>query len=208
MFLVAAQDRRDMLEEIMRKGTSSLGADVPSEREINRLAARSDDEFRMFEKMDAERRQKENYRSRLMEEHEVPEWAYSAPDKVTASKGFDYSNISGKRPRKEVRSYADGLSDLQFMKAVESGEDVSMFSGKGKRRNPFPSKSSVVPLNENVPVVSVSEDTYDLSPPSKKHKSEGPNIVKHENHAGVFQITRKKRSNSSFDSKGRSSNGR
>ncbi|XP_004296912.1 PREDICTED: probable ATP-dependent DNA helicase CHR12 [Fragaria vesca subsp. vesca] len=203
-----AQDRRDMLEEIMRKGTSSLGADVPSEREINRLAARSDDEFRMFEKMDAERRQKENYRSRLMEEHEVPEWAYSAPDKVTASKGFDYSNVSGKRPRKEVRSYADGLSDLQFMKAVESGEDVSMFSGKGKRRNPFPSKSSVVPLNENVPVVSVSEDTYDLSPPSKKHKSEGPNIVKHESHAGVFQITRKKRSNSSFDSKGRSSNGR
>ncbi|KAM5569323.1 putative ATP-dependent DNA helicase CHR12 [Rosa sericea] len=203
-----AQDRRDMLEEIMRKGTSSLGTDVPSEREINRLAARSDDEFRMFEKMDAERRQKENYRSRLMEEHEVPEWAYSAPDKVTASKGFDYSNVSGKRPRKEVRSYADGLSDLQFMKAVESGEDVSMFSGKGKRKNLFPSKSSVVPLNENVPVVSGSEETYGLTPPSKRHKSEGPNIVKHESHAGVFKITRKKRSNSSSDSKGRNSNGR
>ncbi|KAG5399128.1 hypothetical protein IGI04_020942 [Brassica rapa subsp. trilocularis] len=28
-----AQDRREMLEELMRKGTSSLGNDVPSERE-------------------------------------------------------------------------------------------------------------------------------------------------------------------------------
>ncbi|PRQ38717.1 hypothetical protein RchiOBHm_Chr4g0417081 [Rosa chinensis] len=94
------------------------------------------------------------------------------------------------------------------MKAVESGEDVSMFSGKGKRKNLFPSKSSVVPLNENVPVVSGSEETYGLTPPSKRHKSEGPNIVKHESHAGVFKITRKKRSNSSSDSKGRNSNGR
>ncbi|XP_030536078.1 probable ATP-dependent DNA helicase CHR12 [Rhodamnia argentea] len=132
-----ARDRREMLEEIMRKGSRSLGTDVPSEREINRLAARSDEEFWLFEKMDEERRQRENYRSRLMEEHEVPEWAYSTPDvKASKSKGFDHdvSNLTGKRRRKEVL-YADTLSDLQWMKAVENGEDISKRSGRGKRKN-------------------------------------------------------------------------
>lgn len=121
-----------MLEEIMRRGSRSLGTDVPSEREINRLAARSEEEFWLFEKMDEERRQKENYRSRLMEEHEVPEWAYSNPEpKGGKSKGL-FDMVTGKRRRKEV-VYADSLSDVQWVKAVESGEDLSRFSGRGKR---------------------------------------------------------------------------
>lgn len=50
-----------MLQEIMQKGTSSLGTDVPSEREINRLAARNEEEYWLFEQMDEERRQRERY---------------------------------------------------------------------------------------------------------------------------------------------------
>lgn len=131
-----------MLEEIMRRGTGSFGTDVPSEREINRLAARSDEEFWLFEKMDEERRQKENYRSRLVEDHEVPEWAYSIPDsKEGKSKGFDISGITGKRKRKEV-IYADTLSDMQWMKAIENGEDISTLKVKGKRRDTPPSESN------------------------------------------------------------------
>lgn len=129
-----AQDRRDMLQEIMRRGTSSLGTDVPSEREINRLAARNDEEFWLFEKMDEERRRRERYRSRLMEEHEVPEWAYSV-SKGEKSKEKDIFSIevSGKRRRKEV-VYADTLSDTQWMKALEDGEDLSKLSIRGKKR--------------------------------------------------------------------------
>ncbi|EPS63430.1 hypothetical protein M569_11354, partial [Genlisea aurea] len=99
-----AQDRREMLEEIMRKGTSSLGNDVPSEREINRLAARSDEEFWLFERMDEERRQKENYRTRLMEEHEVPDWVYTVSDLKTGKNAAnnDVVPVTGKRQRKEV----------------------------------------------------------------------------------------------------------
>ncbi|XP_019055764.1 PREDICTED: probable ATP-dependent DNA helicase CHR12 isoform X2 [Nelumbo nucifera] len=121
-----AQDRREMLQEIMRRGTDSLGTDVPSEREINRLAARTEEEFWLFEKMDEERRQKENYRSRLMEEHEVPDWAYSVPDNADKTKDTEPNSgsITGKRRRKEV-VYADTLSDVQWMKAVENGEDLS-----------------------------------------------------------------------------------
>ncbi|CAK9137196.1 unnamed protein product [Ilex paraguariensis] len=189
-----AQDRREMLEGIMRRGTSALGTDVPSEREINRLAARSDEEFWLFEKMDEERRQKENYRSRLMEEHEVPDWVYVVPDsKDGKGKGFehDIGNLTGKRRRKEV-VYIDTLSDLQWMKAVEYGEDVSKQSAKGKRREDPPVMSNELTSNngggekeaselkgETVSIASeaISEDTF---PTSKRSNSEAVNSLKSE----------------------------
>ncbi|KAH8500378.1 hypothetical protein H0E87_015586 [Populus deltoides] len=172
-----AQDRREMLQGIMRRGTSSLGTDVPSEREINRLAARSQEEFRIFEEMDKERRKQEDYRSRLMEEHEVPEWAYQAPDsKEDKAKGFEQNStgVLGKRRRKEV-TYGDTLSDLQWMKAVENGQDISKLSSKGKKQehtrsevndtanNSAGTEKKVLEMrNDNMPVVSegTSEDTY------------------------------------------------
>ncbi|KAL5849724.1 hypothetical protein ACOSQ4_007737 [Xanthoceras sorbifolium] len=190
-----AQDRREMLKEIMRRGTRSLGTDVPSEREINRLAARSDEEYWLFEKMDEERRQKENYRSRLMEEHEVPEWAYSAPEtKEDQNKGFEHesSAITGKRKRKEV-IYADTLSDLQWMKAVENGQDISKLSTKGKRRDHLPPESNESASNntgtekrvveakiESLPMASegTSEDTFGSAP--KRLKFERGNSEKFE----------------------------
>lgn len=126
-----------MLEEIMRKGTSSLGTDVPSEREINRLAARSDEEFWLFERMDEERRQRENYRSRLMEEHEVPDWVYTVPEmkagKAKGSLDFD-TPVTGKRRRKEVIR-EDTITDVQWMKAVKNGEDPSKLSSKRRRES-------------------------------------------------------------------------
>lgn len=131
------QDRREMLEEIMRRGTSTLGTDVPTEREINNLAARSKEEFWLFEKMDEERRQKERYRSRLMEDHEVPDWAYVlAESNQGKGKGFlhDSANLNGKRKRKEV-VYVDTLSDHQWLKAVEDGEEFLKSSGKKRAVN-------------------------------------------------------------------------
>lgn len=201
-----AQDRREMLKEIMRRGTSSLGTDVPSEREINRLAARSDEEFWLFEKMDEERRQKENYRSRLMEDHEVPEWAYSAPDNKEEQKGFGHesSSITGKRKRKEV-VYADTLSDLQWMKAVENGQDISKLSTRGKRREYLPSegnesasnstgaeKKNLDVKNETFPLASegTSEDTFGSAPKRlrfERRNSESSDIqsVEKSEHKGV-----------------------
>lgn len=223
-----------MLEQIMRRGTSSLGTDVPSEREINRLAARSDDEFWLFEKMDEERRQKEKYRSRLMEEHEVPEWAYSAPEiKEDEAPGVDGGGSMGKRKRKEV-VYADTLSDLQWMKAVENGEDMLRLSGKRKRkdhlaiegnastRNVGGAEEKVLELeNENTPMT--NEDTSGLAPTPKRPKSEEENTEKHEyqgpggsswnGHLLTWNTHKKKRSSFAVqstlsDSRGQNSNGR
>ncbi|KAL3648941.1 putative ATP-dependent DNA helicase chr12 [Castilleja foliolosa] len=138
-----AEDRKELLNEIMRKGTSALGTDVPSEREINRLAARSDEEFWLFEKMDEERRQRENYRSRLMEEHEVPEWVYAVPD-ITKGKLHDDTPVTGKRIRKEVIR-DDVISESQYMKAVENGNDKSKHSLKRRRDN----NNNIIIINNN-----------------------------------------------------------
>ncbi|KAJ8766328.1 hypothetical protein K2173_022387 [Erythroxylum novogranatense] len=171
-----AQDRREMLEEIMRKGTSSLGTDVPSEREINRLAARSREEFWIFEDMDKKRRKKEDYRSRLMKDHEVPEWAYSTPDnKEERSKGFDPNQIGvlGKRRRNKV-IYADTLSDSQWIKAVENGVDVTRISTEGKMRE-YPSTPGTEPVSntDTIPTASdrTSGDTFGST--TKRLKSDG-----------------------------------
>ncbi|CAM6084117.1 unnamed protein product [Calypogeia fissa] len=124
-----AQERREMLEQIMRRGADALGADVPSEREINRLAARSEEEFEVFEEMDEIRRTDEGYRGRLMEEHEVPDWVFLGSERSKPaqaeqnSKAGDANILSEKRKRKEVL-YTDVLSDSQWMKAIEDGEDM------------------------------------------------------------------------------------
>ncbi|RZC92225.1 hypothetical protein C5167_026856 [Papaver somniferum] len=138
-----AEDRKEMLKEIMRRGTNSLGTDVPSEREINRLAARSDAEFRMFELMDEERRQREKYRSRLMEDHEVPDWVHSAATTEKAKEPEpDSGFFTGKRQRKEV-VYADTMSDLQWMKAIEHEEDLAKLAARSKRRETLAPGTSV-----------------------------------------------------------------
>ncbi|KAG6513258.1 probable ATP-dependent DNA helicase CHR12 isoform X1 [Zingiber officinale] len=154
-----AQDRRQMLQEIMQRGTSSLGTDVPSEREINRLAARTEEEFWLFERMDEERRRKERYRSRLMEENEVPDWVFHNTNndkaKLQLGQGTQGSSeIIGKRSRKEV-VYVDLLSDVQWMKAVEAGEDASKISSRRKRKeHPSDACESV---SNNVDQESLSE---------------------------------------------------
>ncbi|XP_056855740.1 probable ATP-dependent DNA helicase CHR12 [Raphanus sativus] len=155
-----AQDRREMLEELMRKGTSSLGNDVPSEREINRLAARSEDEFWMFERMDEERRRKESYRTRLMQEQEVPEWAYTTQnqdDKSNSAK-HHFGSVTGKRKRKEI-VYSDSLSEVQWMKAVESGEDISTYSIRQRRMEKASNAKTSTSKKAVEPIQVVSDET-------------------------------------------------
>eukprot|EP00850_Spirogloea_muscicola_P014529 SM000105S13874 [mRNA] locus=s105:267209:273460:+ [translate_table: standard] len=119
-----AQERREMLEEIMRRGIDDLGSDIPSEREINRLTARSDEEFRMFEKMDRERKMHDRKKSRLMKEKEVPAWAiYKETSKQEGEEELGAFGESGKRKRTETL-YTDALSDAQWLKVIDEGKDI------------------------------------------------------------------------------------
>ncbi|CAI5468177.1 unnamed protein product [Closterium sp. Yama58-4] len=52
-----AQERRELLEQIMKRGKiPDLAPDLPDESETNRLIARTEEEFEMFERMDEMRR--------------------------------------------------------------------------------------------------------------------------------------------------------
>ena len=140
MFIpTAAQDRRALLQEILRRGTSSLGTDIPSEREINRLAARNDEEFWLFEKMDEERRQRENYKSRLMDGNEVPDWVFANNEtttKRTVADEFENISVGSKRRRKEV-VYSDSFGD-QWMKSDEGFGDIPKITPRAKRTSYLP----------------------------------------------------------------------
>eukprot|EP00850_Spirogloea_muscicola_P022340 SM000289S10406 [mRNA] locus=s289:91800:99149:+ [translate_table: standard] len=119
-----AQERREMLEEIMRRGIDDLGSDIPSEREINRLTARSDEEFKMFERMDRERKMHDRKKSRLMKEKEVPAWAiYKETSKQEGEEELGAFGESGKRKRTETL-YTDALSDAQWLKVIDEGKDI------------------------------------------------------------------------------------
>ncbi|KAG2624562.1 hypothetical protein PVAP13_3KG142700 [Panicum virgatum] len=134
-----AQDRRALLQEILRRGTSSLGTDIPSEREINRLAARNDEEFWLFEKMDEERRQRENYKSRLMDGNEVPDWVFANNEtttKRTVADEFENISVGSKRRRKEV-VYSDSFGD-QWMKSDEGFGDIPKITPRAKRTSYLP----------------------------------------------------------------------
>lgn len=129
-----AQDRRALLQEILKRGTSTLGTDIPSEREINRLAARTEDEFWLFEKMDEERRRRENYKSRLMQGTEVPEWVFAnnetLAEKLLAEEAKN-PVINTKRRRKEV-IYSDSFVD-PWMKPEDGSEDNPKMTPRAKR---------------------------------------------------------------------------
>ncbi|KAF5187291.1 SNF2/Brahma-type chromatin-remodeling protein CHR12 [Thalictrum thalictroides] len=101
--------------------------------------------------MDEERRQGENYQSRLMEEHEVPEWVYPVKEQPNTNLNPDGSYITGKRQRKYV-SYADPLSDKQWMIAMENGEDLSKFIPKRRENLPAETNDST---SENLQMLKV-----------------------------------------------------
>jgi Snf2-ATP coupling, chromatin remodelling complex len=89
------------------------------------------------------------YRSRLMEEDEVPEWVFHEdnPESSLKTNPDPLSNnlVLGKRQRKEV-IYTDLLSDVQWMKAVEEGEDLSKINSVARARRTL---SSVAPTSSD-----------------------------------------------------------
>lgn len=95
---------------------------IPSNSEINRMIARDDKEFELFEKMDIEKEKakKENWIARgnqgdppppLMAKEELPEWLQEV--EISEEDAVEYGR--GMRARSEV-SYTDSMSDAKFNK--------------------------------------------------------------------------------------------
>lgn len=114
-------ERKEMLERIIKKGIDALGGDIPSSEEVNRLIARSEDEFYMFQEIDRDRRTELGNKPRLITEEELPEWAYGNQEAPEEDDGE--IAVGQKRKRRDV-VYADILTDELWSKIVDEGGDL------------------------------------------------------------------------------------
>ncbi|GAB0497514.1 hypothetical protein MMPV_008849 [Pyropia vietnamensis] len=150
-------DRTRMLKEVLRAPKDADddlndAGDVPDDEDINRLLCRTEEEFALFQKMDADDLVERSMAAtaavdagkspasttRLMrDENELPEWVM-APDAARKSVSelddqFMQSHGRGRRKRKPV-VYSDGVTEREWTSAIERGGDPSVVLVRKQRR--------------------------------------------------------------------------
>lgn len=103
--------------------------EVPDDETVNDMISRSEDEFKLFQQMDIDRRREEAAcQSRLLDESELPEWLVKDEDEVEALTFEEDEDKSlfgrGSRQRKEV-DYTNSLTEKEWLNAIgEEGIDI------------------------------------------------------------------------------------
>eukprot|EP00056_Hartaetosiga_gracilis_P009176 m.131500 g.131500 ORF g.131500 m.131500 type:complete len:251 (+) comp13075_c1_seq12:149-901(+) len=135
--------RKTYLKTLLEKEDAREESDerAPTYQQLNEMLARSEDELELFNRMDKEMLEQdkewinERRRNRLVAAHELPKFMRrdDAHVKYLADKtrGLVTAVLTSSRKRKHVQ-YNDDMSELQFMKAVESGKYENPYK-KGKR---------------------------------------------------------------------------
>lgn len=114
-------ERHQFLQSILHHDGSDEEEEneVPDDETVNQMLARNEDEFQLFQKMDADRKEEEeksgNKKSRLIQENELPEWLLKQDDEVDSWSFEDPESHLTKRQRKEV-DYADSLTEKEWLK--------------------------------------------------------------------------------------------
>ncbi len=114
---------------------------MPDDETLNQMIARSEEEFELFQRMDIERRRAEsreaNRKPRLMEESELPAWLLASDQELERMRAVQEEDMDlygrGTRVRKDV-DYADGLTEREFLQAVEAGNLDEACENKKRRR--------------------------------------------------------------------------
>eukprot|EP00741_Cyanophora_paradoxa_P019850 tig00000217_g19158.t1 len=152
---VTEDQRRQFLEEILKetddlKMQRAAATDVPDDEQTNRLLARSQEEFELFQEMDREREERSSPppKPRLMEDSETPQWLLEPlpdPDKFALE---EYGR--GARQREKVDYTIDQMTDAQFLQMAETGETRTRRrgtkdgeEGEGPRGGPAKSRGPV-----------------------------------------------------------------
>lgn len=113
---------------------SEKGSDYEDDDDLNEIIARNEDELKLFREMDIDRDMMVPYGPthelpRLMVERELPP-AYHKDRDVLVDDFFSIAGI-GKRERKET-AYDDGLTEEEWLRAVDEGEDPSEIGRRGR----------------------------------------------------------------------------
>ena len=134
----SADERKDLLQAVLREGVK-YGSEVraPSDAEINAMMARTPEEIDLFSAIDAEIEEKDRQAwkdegrgddgppTRLMSEDEVPGFIKNQEEIMEQQKGPEQELGRGGKGRqtKAAVSYAEELTDKEFERALERGED-------------------------------------------------------------------------------------
>ena len=134
----SADERKDLLQAVLREGVK-YGSEVraPSDADINQMMARTADEVDLFTRIDAEIDERDRQAwaaegkgpdgppSRLVTEAEVPEFIRNPEQVMEQQKGptLELGRGGKGRQTKGAVSYAEELTDKEFERALERGED-------------------------------------------------------------------------------------
>lgn len=140
-------DRTQMLKQILQEQAKEDEDedDIPPLDELNRMLARSDEEFEKFQEMDRVRLaedEKNGVTRLLVDEDDLPKWVLQ-PELKEKPKGkhedveledVEY-DINGRSRRKRSSvTYNDGLTDREFARAVERDEDITEAARRKRQR--------------------------------------------------------------------------
>eukprot|EP00730_Choanoeca_flexa_P019626 TRINITY_DN9595_c0_g1_i3.p1 TRINITY_DN9595_c0_g1~~TRINITY_DN9595_c0_g1_i3.p1 ORF type:complete len:1242 (+),score=413.12 TRINITY_DN9595_c0_g1_i3:249-3974(+) len=114
-------------------------AGVTNYEELNRMLARSDEEYEAFMEMDnqldADAAWKSEYRKeRLMQKHELPEVISKSEEELkTSLESTNEPSVAARRERRQVNYDDDAMTELEFMKSVEAQAEQEEASKKKRR---------------------------------------------------------------------------
>lgn len=203
--------RKMMLQEILRQEIKQGNdAGAPNDEEINRLMARSDEEFATFQAMDKQI-DEEDARvwamlhpfsdkpcpGRFTTEEELPPHVRQVDVAKLLATGDDIP-LSGKRSTARTDSYKDALSERDFMKAVQQGIDpVTYAKQKAARGAPAPKQRD--PLDEDELLtysdVEEDEDEPERSPSPSSVEDNDTSSIKAGSESDVSGVKRRKTAN-------------
>lgn len=132
-------DRHQMLKSMLRQKSDDgdeLGL-VPEMEELNRLFARSEEEFESFCKFDAESLENETCKPLFKEDSELPEWVLQPDVEYKTEEQREQeilkSHGRGRRQRKETRDM-DLLTEAEWLKVMEGDITIDEAFERRKRR--------------------------------------------------------------------------
>lgn len=197
-------DRDAMLRTLLESAdmAESGEQDEMEDEELNMLLARSDEELGVFQRLDEERA-KEGYGSakgkpRLMAEEELPE-IYLTEGNPIADETEETILGRGARERTKVK-YDDGLTEEQWLMAVDDDEDSPEAAAKrkqarkDKRENNRLKKMAIMNAADESPVASrASTEEVEVETPKKRGRKPGSKNEKRKAEEGEEEPPAKKR---------------
>ena len=131
-------DRKAVYQAVTAKNQSGGISDIPNDEQINKIIARTPEELEKFEEMDQERDERYQYEweraghsgdyPRLVTYDELPDYLKVPVSELT--KDEELPDIRKSRSRNTL-SMLDNLTDQEFTRLVEEGED------RGERRQRY-----------------------------------------------------------------------